>query len=112
MNQLIRARVALPCILRSPASMEEKAGGVTEELTRDTLLLRLPRGPAAHSLRTVLALVVDIELPAADRRSARYLECTATVRSALPAGDTVQILLDVTSMNFIAPKTATGKSFL
>jgi len=88
--------------------MEAKAQGITEELTRDLLLVRLPPGPPAQSLRPGLALVIDIELPVADGRSPRYLECVATVRSAQLLGDVVQVALDVASMNFIAPRTATG----
>jgi len=108
MNEPITARIELPCILRSPASLEPKAQGVTEELARDLLLLSLPPGPAAEALRPGLALVVDIELPVAEGRSARFLECVAIVRSAQSIGDSVHFALDVASMNFIAPRTATG----
>jgi len=108
MNEPIIARVALPCILRSPASMEARAEGTTEELARDFMRVRLPAGAAAQSLRPGLALVIDVELPVADGRSPRYLECVATVRSAQLLGDAVQVALDVASMNFIAPRTAAG----
>src|SRR4051812_46414344 len=105
MNEPITARVALPCILRSPASLEARAEGVTEELARDFLVLRVPAGAPAQSIRPGLALVVDMELPTADGRSSRYLECVATVRAAQLLGDAVQVVLDVASMNFIAPRT-------
>jgi hypothetical protein len=108
MSEPITARVALPCILRSPASLEARAQGVTEELARDLLLLHVPVGIPAESLRPGLALVVDIELPVADGRSPRYLECVATVRTAQLLGDIVQVALDVASMNVIAPRTAAG----
>jgi hypothetical protein len=108
MDEPITARVGLPCILRSPASLEAKAEGATEELTRDLLVVRLPPGPAAQSLRPGLALVVDIELPVADGRSPRRLECVAIVRSTQVLGDVVQVALEVASMNFIAPRTAAG----
>jgi hypothetical protein len=108
MSEPIKARVALPCILRSPASLEARAQGVTEELARDLLVFHVPPGAQAQSLRPGLALVVDIELPVADGRSPRYLECVATVRTAQLLGDTVQVVLDIASMNFIAPRTSSG----
>jgi hypothetical protein len=108
MDDPITACVALPCILRSPASLEARAEGVTEQLTRDLMQVRLPPGPAAQSLRPGLALVIDIELPVADGRPARYLESVATVRSVQSLGDAVQVTLDVASMNFIAPRSAAG----
>jgi hypothetical protein len=88
--------------------MEARIVGVTEELTRDQLLVRLPPGAPAQSLRPGLPLVIDIELPVVAGRSPRYLECVATVCSAQLLGDVVQVGLDVASMNFIAPRTATG----
>jgi hypothetical protein len=108
MDEPIKANVALPCVVRSPASTEAGVEGVTDELTRDRIVLRLPAGPPALSLRPGLAVVVDIELPVSDGRSPRHLECTAAVHSTQLLGDAVQVLLDVSSMNFISPKTAVG----
>jgi hypothetical protein len=108
MREQIKARVALPCTLRSPASFAARLDGATEELTRERLLVILPSGLAAESLRPGLSVVAEVQLPVPDGRSARCLSCAATVRSVERSERRVRAVLDVSSMSFSAPKPGAG----
>ncbi len=108
MNEPITARVALPCTLRSPVSLGAMLPGMTEELARDVLLVRVEPNATALSLRPGLAIVVDVELPVSHGRSPRLLECAVTVRHVEIMGNCVRTALEVNSMTVIAPKTRAG----
>jgi pilus assembly protein Flp/PilA len=78
-NETIRARIELPCSIRVRGSNFGNTSGVTEEISRESLIVLVSSVSFVKLLSTNSEIVVAIELPHISAFRPRVLECEATV---------------------------------
>ncbi len=99
MSEIITARVELPCSIRIYARGLGATRGVTEELSRESLVVIASSMPRADGLGRGAHIAVGIELPHSREFPVRLLECTAMVSSVHPAGEGLRIAAKVNRMS-------------
>jgi len=78
-GETIRARVELPCSIRLDGSELRIAHGVTEELTRESLIVVTPSIADSRWLKTAANVSIAVELPVTGTFQPRLLECAASI---------------------------------
>lgn len=99
MSQTIAARVELPCSIRIYSRGLDATRGVTEELSRESLVVIASSVVRSDGLSRGAHIAVAIELPHSREFPPRLLECTATVSSVHPVGDGLRIAAKVNRMS-------------
>lgn len=91
LSQIIKARIELPCSIRFQEKGLGSTRGITEELSRESLVVIAYSTVIGEWLGKFAHIAVGIDLPHAREFRARVLECAATVSEISPAGDGVRI---------------------
>lgn len=73
--------------------------GVTEELSRESLVVMASSRVPSHGLSKGTHIAVAVELPHSREFPPRLLECTAIVSGIHPVGDGLRIAANVTRMS-------------
>lgn len=100
-GEKIRAKVELPCSIRLSGSELRVARGVTEELTRESLVVVASQA-AAGWLKTSADVFIAVELPFAGAFEPRVLECAATISRVRSFSNGVRIAAKVNRMAVIS----------
>jgi len=100
-GETIRAKVELPCSIRLSGSELRVARGVTEELTRESLVVVASQA-AGRWLKTSADVFIAVELPFAGAFEPRVLECAATISGVRSFSNGVRIAAKVNRMAVIS----------
>jgi len=79
LSRIIRARVGLPCSIRFSSPALRTTRGITEELTRESLVVIAFSAIPVARLGSSTPVSVAIDLPHSGQFRPRVLECAATV---------------------------------
>ena len=99
LSQIIRARIELPCSIRFYDRSLSPARGITEELSRESLVVVAFSVVPVERLRQSAHIAVGIELPHSREFRPRLLECAATVFEAKLVDGGVRISAEVNRMS-------------
>ncbi len=97
-SQIIKAKIELPCAIRFYAKGLGYTRGITEELSRESLVVIAFSTVHADWLSKPSEIVVDIELPHWRAFRPRVLECVATVNGLHPVDKGLQVSARVNRM--------------
>ena len=97
-GETIRARVELPCSIRLDGSELRIARGVTEELTRESLIVVTPSIAGSRWLRASANVSIAVELPVTGTFEPRVLECAASISRVRAFSSGVRIVARVHRM--------------
>jgi Flp pilus assembly pilin Flp len=100
-GETIRASVKLPCSIRLNGSELRIARGVTEELTRESLIVVTPSIAGNPWLRAASSVLIAIELPFTGKFEPRVLECAASISRVHVLSRGVRIVAKVHRMAVI-----------
>jgi Flp pilus assembly pilin Flp len=78
-GKTIRARVELTCSLALRGSDLKIVRGITEEITRESLVVNVPSNLGSSWLQPAASVLIAIDLPVNGMFEPRVLQCTATV---------------------------------
>jgi Flp pilus assembly pilin Flp len=108
-GETIRARVELPCSIRLDGSELRIAHGVTEELTRESLIVVTPSIADSRWLKTSANVSIAVELPVTGTFEPRVLECAASISRVRAFSSGVRIVATVHRMAVVNrdPETRT-----
>jgi len=108
-GETIRARVELPCSIRLDGSELRIARGVTEELTRESLIVVTPSIADSRWLKTSANVSIAVELPVTGTFEPRVLECAASISRVRAFSSGVRIVATVHRMAVVNrdPETRT-----
>ena len=106
-GETIRANAELRCSVRLSGSELRIARGVTEELTRETIVLVMSSTAGNRWLRAAADVLIAIELPFAGKFEPRVLECAARISGVNTFANGVRIVAEVHRMAVVnyEPKT-------
>src|SRR5579863_7813553 len=99
LRQTIKARIELPCSIRFDVTGLRPTRGVTEELSRESLVIIAFSAIPVARLRNSAHIAVAIELPHSGQFRPRLLECAATVSGARLVGTGLRISATVNRMS-------------
>jgi pilus assembly protein Flp/PilA len=97
-SEIIKARIELPCTIRFYSKGLGYTSGITEELSRESLVVIAFSVVHADWLSKPSEIAVDIELPHWREFHPRILECAATVTGLHPADSGLRISARVNRM--------------
>jgi Flp pilus assembly pilin Flp len=97
-GETIRARVELPCSIRLDGSELRIARGVTEELTRESLIVVTPSIAGSRWLKAAANVSIAVELPVTGTFEPRVLECAASISRVRAFSSGVRIVARVHRM--------------
>jgi Flp pilus assembly pilin Flp len=100
-GETIRAKVELPCSIRLNGSELRIARGVTEEVTRESLIVVISSLAGNGWLKAASNVMIAIELPVKGNFEPRVLECAATVSVVRASANGVRIVAKVSRMAVI-----------
>jgi Flp pilus assembly pilin Flp len=100
-GEIIRARVKLPCSIRLNGSELRIARGVTEELSRESLIVVTPSIAGTRWLRASSNVLIAVELPSTGIFDPRVLECAASISRVRAFSSGVRIIAAVHRMAVI-----------
>jgi Flp pilus assembly pilin Flp len=106
-GETIRAKVELPCSVRFSGSEPRIVRGVTEEVTRESLVVIVSSpaegGPGGGQgwLKTSANVTIAVELPVKGKFEPRVLECAATISLVSASGDGTRVVAKVNRMTVI-----------
>jgi len=108
-GETIRARVELPCSIRLSGTELGIARGVTEELTRESLVVVTPSIAGSKWLKAAASVLIAVELPVMGTFEPRVLECAASISRVRAVSNGVRIVARVHRMTVInrGPETRT-----
>jgi Flp pilus assembly pilin Flp len=99
LSRNIRARIELPCSIRFLATGLEAARGITEELSRESLVVIAFSAIPVERLRNSVHIAVAIELPHSREFKPRLLECAVSVSGVRLVGSGLRISAKVNRMS-------------
>lgn len=97
-SQIIKARIELPCSIRFYSKGLGSTSGVTEELSRESLVVIAFSVVRPEWLSKLAHIAVGIELPHSREFRPRLLECAATVSGVHPVENGLRIAAKVNRM--------------
>jgi Flp pilus assembly pilin Flp len=100
-GEAIRAKVELPCSLRLKGSEIRIVRGVTEEVTRESLVVVIP-SPAGGWLKNAANVTIAVELPVKGKFEPRVLECAATISLVSASVNAVRVVAKVNRMTVMS----------
>lgn len=109
-GETIRANVELPCSVRLASSMNKSgselriARGVTEEITRESVVVVVPAVSAVGWLKAFAKVTIAVELPFTGAVEPRVLECAATVSRVRASGEGVRMVALIDRMMVLSRK--------
>ena len=108
-GETIRATVELPCSVRLTGSELRIARGVTEELTRESVVVVMPSVSANGCLteawlKAFAKVSIAVELPFTGAVEPRVLECAATVSRVRTSSEGVRIVALIDRMMVLSRK--------
>src|ERR1700733_12519514 len=112
-SRIIKARIELPCSIRFQAAALGSTRGITEELSRESLVVVAFSPVSADRLRKSAHISVAIDLPHFGEFRPRLLECAATVSDVRLIDTGVRISAAVNRMSIKVretDRTAPGES--
>lgn len=100
LSDVIKARIELPCSIRFYEKGLGYTRGITEELSRESLVVIAYSAAPKDWLNKLRNISVGIELPHAREFKPRVLECAAIVSDVRPTGNGLRISARVSRMSF------------
>jgi pilus assembly protein Flp/PilA len=100
-GETIRAKVELPCSIRLSGSELRVVCGVTEELTRESLIVVMSSTADSRRLQTSAKVFIAVELPFSGKVEPRVLECAVTISRVRAFGSGVRIAARVNRMTVV-----------
>jgi len=101
-GETIRAKVVLPCSVRVAGSELRAVRGVTEELTRESLVVFVPAAEVNGWLKAAAKLSIAVDLPFRGAFEPRVLECATTVTGVRALKNGVRIDVSVERMTVVS----------
>jgi len=99
-SQVIKARIELPCTIRFYEKGLGYTRGITEELSRESLVVIAHSTALPGWLNKLAHISVGIELPHAHEFRPRVLECAAIVSEVGHFGNGLRISAKISRMSF------------
>jgi len=109
-GETIRATVELPCSVRLASSINKSgsevriARGVTEEITRESVVVVMPAVTSIGWLKAFAKVSIAVELPFTGAVEPRVLECAATVSRVRTSGEGVRVVALIDRMMVLSRK--------
>jgi Flp pilus assembly pilin Flp len=101
-GETIRANVELPCSVRLSGSELQIARGITEEITRESVVVVMSSVAAGNWLKASANVSIAVELPFTGAVEPRVLECLATISRVRTSGKGVRIVATIDRMMVIS----------
>jgi Flp pilus assembly pilin Flp len=97
----ISAKVELPCSIRLGNAERLTARGVTEELTRESLIVVTSSVSARRWLKKDATVLIAVDLPCSGASGPRVLECEASLAGVRKSGQALRLAVTVRRMAII-----------
>lgn len=100
-SETIRATVKLPCSIRLSGSDVNSVPGMTEELTRESIVVVAPSAESRKWLKPAANVFIAIDLPFGSTVEPRVLECAASILRVRAFSNKVRIVAEIQRMTVI-----------